>query len=65
MKNNYLIVTCALPFKRHVFKKPWNDLNISDLTKPHPNINKRVSLVVGKTIAKGLVIPVPLPKHCF
>ncbi|WP_339051043.1 hypothetical protein [Rickettsiella endosymbiont of Xylota segnis] len=56
MKNNYLIVTCALPFKRHVFKKSWNDLNVNDLIKSHPHMNGKVGLAVGKTIAKDLVI---------
>jgi|GEM_PF-1648388 hypothetical protein len=56
MKNNYLIVTSALPFKRHVFKEPWNEFNVSDLTKSHSNINEKLGLAAGKTIAKGLII---------
>ncbi len=56
MKNNYLIVTCALPFKRHIFKEAWNDFNAGDLKKSHLKINEKVGLAVGKTIAKGLVI---------
>ena len=56
MKNNYLIVTSTLPFKRHVFKEPWNDFNVNDLTQSHSTINKKVGLAAGKIIAKGLVI---------
>lgn len=56
LKNNYLIVTCALPFKRHIFKESWNNININDLTKSSLPINEKMGLAAGKAIAKGLVI---------
>ncbi len=56
MKNNYLIVTSALPYKRHIFKEPWNDFNNNDLKKSNVIINEKIGLAVGKSIAKGLVI---------
>lgn len=56
VKNNSLIVTCAIPFKRHVFKESWNNLYFKELTKSQSKINDKIGLAVGKTIAKGLVI---------
>lgn len=56
MKNNYLIVTCAFPFKRHIFKEPWNDFNAGNLKTFHQKINEQIGLAAGKTIAKGLII---------
>lgn len=56
MKNNYLIVTSALPYKRHIFKEPWNDFNNNDLKKSNVIIKEKIGLAVGKSIAKGLVI---------
>ena len=56
VKNNSLIVTCAIPFKRHVFKESWNNLNFKELIKSQSKINDKVGLAAGKIIAKGLVI---------
>lgn len=57
MKNNCLLVTSALPYKRHIFKEGWNDFSISDLKKTnHPQIKEKIGLALGKSIAKGLVI---------
>lgn len=56
MKNNYLIVTSTLPFKRHIFKEAWNDFKVSDLKKSNPKINEKIGLAAGKSIAKDLVI---------
>lgn len=55
-KNNFLTVIYALPYKRHIFKEPLNNFNFRDFTQSHPNINDKLGLAVGKTIAKDLVI---------
>lgn len=54
--NNSLVVTYAIPFKRHIFKESWNDLNFQELTQSQSKINDKIGLAAGKTIAKGLVI---------
>ena len=56
MKDNSMMVTYAIPFKRYLFKEPWNKLNIKDLIRSHSKINNKVGLAVGKSIAKGLVV---------
>lgn len=56
MKNNSVMITCAIPFKRHVFKQSWNNFNFKDFIKSDSKINDKIGLAAGKTIAKGLTI---------
>lgn len=56
VKNNSLVVTYAIPFKRHIFKESWNDFNFQELTQSQSKINDKIGLAAGKTIANGLVI---------
>ena len=56
IRNNQLIVTRTIPFKRHILQEQRKDFDVPDFKKLHRNDREKIGLATGKAIAKGLAV---------